>query len=72
MSDYLDMKINIPISGTMSNNQMDSVSLPGDSNIYTQGPIQEARSIRVNDTPYVPTEKITVRKYRLYKTRETL
>jgi len=70
MSDYLEAKVNLPTSGTANNNQIDGSTLLVESDIYTQGIVSSVPMIKVDDTPYVPPEKITVRKYRLYKTKE--
>lgn len=69
MSDYLDAEISLSSSLTAIN-VSDSTPSTSDSSLYTQGTSFGGKMTEVDDTPYIPPAKITVRKYRLYKTKE--
>ena len=70
MSDYLDVEINLSASSVTAINVVDSTPSTSDSSLYTQGTSFGGKMTKVDDTPYIPPDKITVRKYRLYKSKE--
>ena len=71
MSDYVKMNMDITASPTSAASVAVSILPQEDTKLYSQTHVKSSTA-KVDDTPYVPSDKITVRKYRLYKTKETL
>lgn len=70
MSEYLDGPANFTSSSTIANTAEDKIlPLNSSQTSITQGH-RDDQYLIVDDMPYVPSNKITVRNYRLFKAKE--
>lgn len=67
MSDYLDA----PITFSSLDAQRTTGDTTANDNAYVMQTGVNDNLIKVDDTPYIRPDKIVVRRYRLYKTKET-